>query len=227
MSSKCAAQHGYAYKVARYSFGNRSSIIHKIAFVWISTLESLVFTCTATQWAHPVHEIHHRSGGGGEGGKGAMASPRKSVVQSACHYDVKSRVGDFQNGEQSVHRRDGYKFRIVTAILFWFLGPGDFKIPIVIEKQTLVLFWNETSSGVMNFKISFYRLAYFTGNQTDRSHFLGPVHSKMKECWHSNRRFIKWYIILYIVCTFNSSEPVEPHINPFKVRLAGSVERRR
>ena len=93
----------------------------------------------------------------------------------------------------------------------------------VIEKQTLVLFWNETSSGVMNFKISFYRLANFTGNQTS----LGPVHSKMKECWHSNRRFIKWYIILYIVRTFNSSEPVEPHINPFKVRLAGSVERRR
>ena len=56
----------------------------------------------------------------------------------------------------------------------------------VIEKQTLVLFWNETSSGVMNFKISFYRLANFTGNRsdrpTDRSHFLRPVHSKMKEC---------------------------------------------
>ena len=67
MSSKCAAQHGYAYKVARYSFGNRSSIIHKIAFVWISTLESLFFTCTATQWAHPANEIHHRSGGGGVG----------------------------------------------------------------------------------------------------------------------------------------------------------------
>ena len=35
------------------------------------------------------------------------------------------------------------------------------------------------------------------------------------------------YYILNIVRTFNSSEPVEPHINPFKVRLAGSVERRR
>ena len=34
-------------------------------------------------------------------------SPRKSVVQSACQYDVTSRVGDFQNGEQSVHLRDG------------------------------------------------------------------------------------------------------------------------
>ena len=80
-------------------------------------------------------------------------------------------------------------------------------------------FWNETSSGVMNFKISFYRLANFAGNHTDRSHFWGPVHSKMKECWHSKRRFIKRYIILYIVRIFSSLELVEPHINPFKVRL--------
>ena len=69
MSSKCPSQHGYAYKVAGYGFGNRSSIIHKIALVWISTFESLLFTCTVTQWAHPAHEIHHRSrrGEGGEG----------------------------------------------------------------------------------------------------------------------------------------------------------------
>ena len=152
MSSKCASQRGYAYKVAGYSFGNRSSIIHKIALVWISTLESLVFTCTLTQWAHLAHEIHHRSVGGGGGG--GMVSSRKSVVQSACQYDVTSRrVGGFQNGEQSVHRRDWYKkkFEFITAILFQFLGSGDFKISIVIEKQTLVLFWNETTSGVMNF----------------------------------------------------------------------------
>ena len=43
-------------------------------------------------------------GGGGGGGK---VSPRKSVAQSACQYDVTSRVSNFQNGEQSVHRRDG------------------------------------------------------------------------------------------------------------------------
>ena len=42
----------------------------------------------------------------GEGG-GGKVSPRKSVVQSACQYDFSSRVSDFQNGEQSVHRRDG------------------------------------------------------------------------------------------------------------------------
>ena len=39
-------------------------------------------------------------GGGGE------VSLRKSVVQSARQYDVMSRVRDFQNGEQSVHRGD-------------------------------------------------------------------------------------------------------------------------
>ena len=38
---------------------------------------------------------------------GRKLSPRKSVVQSACQYDVTSCFSDFQNGEQSVHRRDG------------------------------------------------------------------------------------------------------------------------
>ena len=41
-----------------------------------------------------------QEGGGGE------VSPRKSVVQSSCQYDVTSRVSNLQNGEQSVHRRD-------------------------------------------------------------------------------------------------------------------------
>ena len=44
--------------------------------------------------------IDHGEGGRGVGG---MVSPRESVVQSAYQYDVTSRVGDFQNGEQSVH----------------------------------------------------------------------------------------------------------------------------
>ena len=34
-------------------------------------------------------------------------------------------------------------FEFITAI--------DFKISVVIEKPTLELFWNETSTGVMNF----------------------------------------------------------------------------
>ena len=39
--------------------------------------------------------------------RGAEESPRKSVVQSACQYDVTSRVSNFQNGEQSFNRRVG------------------------------------------------------------------------------------------------------------------------
>ena len=40
-------------------------------------------------------------------GGGGKVSQRKSLVQSPCQYDVMSRVSVFQNGEQSVHRRDG------------------------------------------------------------------------------------------------------------------------
>ena len=42
-------------------------------------------------------------GGGGGGGQRGKVSPRKSVVQSVCQYDVTSRVSNFHNGEQ----RDG------------------------------------------------------------------------------------------------------------------------
>ena len=73
-------------------------------------------------------------------------------------------------------------------------------------------------------KIPFYRRANFTGNHTDRSHFWGPVHSKIEEFRHSNRRFIKGCIILYIVRIFSSSELVEPHIIPLKVRLAVALK---
>ena len=41
------------------------------------------------------------------GGGGGEESPRKSVVQSACQYDVTSRVSNFQNGEHSFNRRVG------------------------------------------------------------------------------------------------------------------------
>ena len=63
-----------------------------------------------------------------------MVSPRKSVVQSARRYDVTSRVSNFQNGEQSVHRTETDKnFDFIKEILFRFLGFGDFKVSIVIE----------------------------------------------------------------------------------------------
>lgn len=40
-------------------------------------------------------------------------------------------------------------------ILFWILGFDNVMIPIAIDNQTLVLFWNETSRGVMNFEDDF------------------------------------------------------------------------
>ena len=45
--------------------------------------------------------------GAGNSAPNEEVSPRKSVLQSAFQYEVTSRVSDFQNGEQSVHRRDG------------------------------------------------------------------------------------------------------------------------
>ena len=62
-------------------------------------------------------------------------SPRKSVVQSACLYEVTSRISNFQNGEQSEAIKEADKnFSFITEILFLFLGFGDFKVSIVIEK---------------------------------------------------------------------------------------------
>ena len=50
-------------------------------------------------------------------------------------------------------------FEFITEILFRCLAPGDF---FVIENQTsLVLFCNETSSGVMNFKDFFLSSSKF------------------------------------------------------------------
>ena len=60
--------------------------------------------------------------------RGGKVSPRKSVVQSACQYDVTSRVSNFQNGEET-----DKKFDFIKEILFRFLGFADFKVLIVIE----------------------------------------------------------------------------------------------
>ena len=48
------------------------------------------------------------------------------------------------------------KFRIHhgNTVSSDFLDLETLKIPVVIENQTLALFWNETSTGVMNFKDS-------------------------------------------------------------------------
>ena len=69
--------------------------------------------------------------GGGGGGK--EVSPRKSVVQSACQYDVTSRVSNFQNGEQIFIEKTDKNFDFITEMLFRFLGFGGFKVAIVLE----------------------------------------------------------------------------------------------
>ena len=60
-----------------------------------------------TKAEHHLFANEKRMRGGGGGWGWGKVSPRKSVVQSASQYDVTSRVSDFQNGEQSVHQREG------------------------------------------------------------------------------------------------------------------------
>ena len=75
--------------------------------------------------------------GEGEG----KVSPRKSVVQSAYQYDVTSRVSDYQNGEQRVHRRDGKKFPFYhgnTVPISWI---WRFEDPYSHRKQHFGTFW--------------------------------------------------------------------------------------
>ena len=55
------------------------------------------------------------------------------MVQSACQYDVTSRVSNFQNGEQIFIEKTDKNFDFITEILFRFLGFGDFRVSIVIE----------------------------------------------------------------------------------------------
>ena len=62
----------------------------------IDLTRSKIFV-TVIEPLHPPSSPHPRP----------QVSSRKSVVQSACQYDVTTRVSNFQNGEQSVHRRNG------------------------------------------------------------------------------------------------------------------------
>ena len=73
-------------------------------------------------------------------------------------------------------------FEFITEILFQCLAPGDFKIAIIIENQTLVLLCNETSSGVIYWQS--YRPVTLLRVSAQQS-------SKIEEFRHSNRRFIK------------------------------------
>ena len=55
------------------------------------------------------------------------------MVQSACQYDVTSRVSDFQNGVQVFIEETDKNFDFIMEIPFRFLGFGDFKVSILIE----------------------------------------------------------------------------------------------
>ena len=79
-------------------------------------------------------------------------SPRKSVVESVT----------FKMVSKVLIKENDKNFEFITEILFRLLGFGDITIPIVVENQTLVLFWNETSSGVMNFKDSLLSSSNFS-----------------------------------------------------------------
>ena len=61
------------------------------------------FICMAMINSISTYNRNCAEPGGGGGGERGKVSPRKSVVQSVCQYDVTSRVSNFQNGEQ----RDG------------------------------------------------------------------------------------------------------------------------
>ena len=71
-------------------------------------------------FARILFQVSHFKRHQGRGWLGEL-SPRKSVVQSACHYDVTSRVSDFQNGEQAfpfgfgAKKDRGKGFSVLTA----------------------------------------------------------------------------------------------------------------
>ena len=140
-------------------------------------------------------------------------SPRKSVVQSYCQCEVTFRVSDFQNGEQSVHRREGKNIEFITEIVFWFLGFGNITISLAIENQTLILFWNETSSGEMNFNDSFLSSGKFS------EHLYRPV----TQFRHSNNRFIKGYTKLKVAVVLALQSQWIPIWIPLKFPGGGSL----
>ena len=75
-------------------------IIEPARFLFMSCKESRKRTSQQRQMSD---KFNHKSETIPVTIRGGGVSPRKSVVQ----HDVTSRVSDFQNGEQSVHRRDG------------------------------------------------------------------------------------------------------------------------
>ena len=94
-------------------------------------------------------------GGGGDGGERGLQGNRwfsPSASMKSCLASVTLKMASKVFIEETAEN-----FEFITEILFRYFGLGGLKILIVIENQTLVLLFNETSSGhgVMNFKDSF------------------------------------------------------------------------
>ena len=79
----------------------------------------------------------------------------------------------------------------LTHILFQFLRLDDVKIPIVIDNQSLVLFSNETSSGVMNFKDPPLSSSKSSEHSYRPVTLLRAGAQQIEEFRQTNRRFIK------------------------------------
>ena len=65
--------------------------------------------------------------------QGGKVSPRKSVVRSACQYDVTLASVTFKMASKVFIEETDKNFDFITEIQFRFLGFGDFKVSIVIE----------------------------------------------------------------------------------------------
>ena len=79
----------------------------------------------------------------------------------------------------------------LTHILFQFLRLDDVKIPVVIDNQYLVLFSNETSSGVMNFKDPLLSSSKSPEHSYRPVTLLRAGAQQIEEFRQTNRRFIK------------------------------------
>ena len=81
----------------------------------------------------------------------------------------------------------------LTHILFHFLRLDDVRIPIVIDNQYLVLFSNETSNGVMNFKDPLLSSSKSSEHSYRLVTLLRAGAQQIEEFRQTNRRFIKGY----------------------------------
>ena len=79
----------------------------------------------------------------------------------------------------------------LAHILFQFLRLDDVKISIIIDNQYLVLFPNETSSGVMNFKDPLLSSSKSSEHSYRPVTLLRASAQQIEEFRQTNRRFIK------------------------------------